>query len=478
MVVYPWQRFIISAIYGFKYKLDKSRVVRTAVISMAKKNGKSTFTSIPVIYDLFSRQGANIVLAALDKNQTRNVFDPIELMINNNADLKQYVETSKKQKTIIYPERYGVITTLSKGAENKQGIKPTLAIVDEYYLYKDDALLSIIKYGFRSVSNPLLIMITTNGKNKNTPYYQEYERCNKILEGIIEDNSTFCIFYEYDESDKYEDYTKLIKANPMVGYTLSYDKDFKNDLLEVKQKPYRSNDYKMLTCNLWVDGIVNNWIPDKIWKHSIRKEPDIKGLPCSIGLDLSKVNDFSAVTKYFLVDGVYVARHKFFIPENQIEEKMKTDSILIKDWIEKGFIIATPGDVIDYDYILKEIKDTEIILGIGYDPYNSKYIIENLPEKLLIPLGQSLRDLCPLTKEWEKAIYDKKIIDNNPVMRWMLSCATIRPDANGNYKPLKPDQMKSSKRIDGVITSIMAMAIHAMTKPQKTYTADEIIGFI
>ena len=60
------------------------------------------------------------------------------------------------------------------------------------------------------------------------------------------------------------------------------------------------------------------------------------------------------------------------------------------------------------------------------------------------------------SKAWEQAVAEGKIIDNNPVMAWMVSCTTVKPDANGNIKPIKPDTNKTSKRIDGVITSIMA----------------------
>jgi phage terminase large subunit-like protein len=60
------------------------------------------------------------------------------------------------------------------------------------------------------------------------------------------------------------------------------------------------------------------------------------------------------------------------------------------------------------------------------------------------------------SKAWEQAVAEGKIIDNNPVMSWMVPCTTVKPDANGNIKPIKPDTNKTSKRIDGVITSIMA----------------------
>jgi phage terminase large subunit-like protein len=60
------------------------------------------------------------------------------------------------------------------------------------------------------------------------------------------------------------------------------------------------------------------------------------------------------------------------------------------------------------------------------------------------------------SKEYERLIYEDKIIDSNPVMKWMVGNAVIKIDINGNYKPLK-EYKSSTKRIDGVITSIMSI---------------------
>jgi phage terminase large subunit-like protein len=81
---------------------------------------------------------------------------------------------------------------------------------------------------------------------------------------------------------------------------------------------------------------------------------------------------------------------------------------------------------------------------------------EAIPNTILIQYDQSLRQMSEPSKQYEKLILEDKIIDANPVSRWMISNAVIKVDINNNYKPLK-EYHSSTKRIDGVITSIMAI---------------------
>ena len=74
----------------------------------------------------------------------------------------------------------------------------------------------------------------------------------------------------------------------------------------------------------------------------------------------------------------------------------------------------------------------------------------------MVEFNQGIVSMSEPSKAWEKAVTEGRIIDNNPVMRWMVSCATIRTDPNDNIKVVKPQFTKTSRRIDGVITSIMA----------------------
>lgn len=487
--VQPWQAFIIAGIYGFKHRTDYSRVVRTAVISTAKKNGKSTINSVFALYDLFSRKGGRAYLAALDQPQTKSVYEPIELAVVSSPELAKELEISSRSKTILHPENFSTITCLSKGAKTKQGFIASLAIFDEYYLYPTDELLSIIRYGFRSVSSPLAVIITTNGNNKQTPYYQEYERCKKILDGIIEDPSTFAIFFELDEGDRWDDPKLLPKANPMLACgVLDFERDFKADLDEAKQKPHKQADYKQLTCNLWVDPVVDAWIPDSVFKRCIKKAPPLEELatyPSVLSFDLSKVSDFTVLTMYtwWPEKEKYVANHWFYIPEEQAVNKAE-ENILVKTWIESGQIILTPGPTVDYTFIagkIAELYKSHNVLAVAYDRYQSKFVLEHLSQEIVsIDFDQSLKSMSVPTKEWEKAIYDGEIIDNSQILRWMLSCAIIKPDANGNYKPLKPQQNRTYKRIDGVITSIMAFSVlnEKLKKLGAAYSYEDLMARI
>ena len=140
---------------------------------------------------------------------------------------------------------------------------------------------------------------------------------------------------------------------------------------------------------------------------------------------------------------------------------MKTDTYLIEKWVKDGFITATPGETVDYSYMFEDIrKDAQLydIQEIAYDRNLSALIVGPLADSFnMVEFNQGIAYMSEPSKAWEKAVSEGRITDNNPVMRWMVSCATIRTDPNDNIKVVKPQFTKTSKRIDGVITSIMAM---------------------
>ena len=128
-------------------------------------------------------------------------------------------------------------------------------------------------------------------------------------------------------------------------------------------------------------------------------------------------------------------------------------------------ITATPGATVDYDFIVRDAlaaAERYNLRGVGFDRWQARNVIQQIeeerPDILLIEVEQSLKKLSPLTKSYEKAIKDGLVVDNNPAMLWMVNNVEIRPDANGNYKPLKKSK-GSGQHIDGVVSSIMAHGV-------------------
>ena len=125
-----------------------------------------------------------------------------------------------------------------------------------------------------------------------------------------------------------------------------------------------------------------------------------------------------------------------------------------------GLVMATPGETVDYEFmrmqILSDAKKYDI-REIAYDRNMADVLIEKVsPNFNVVNFNQSVVGMSEPSKDFEKLVVDHHLIDNNPVMRWMISNTTIRSDAHGNIHVVKPAEGKSSKRIDGVVTSIMA----------------------
>ena len=455
----PWQQFIIASIYGWRRNDNGLRRFRRAYIQVARKNGKTFLSSGIALYDLMTESGAEVLAAGTTRDQASRCFEDAKNTIKYSKTLKKYIQ--------LYSHALkcgdGSMKALSSDAHTLDGLNPSCAILDEYHAHKTDELLNVIETGMSARTQPLLFIITTAGNDRNVPCYEEYERCSKILERArgYENESYFVMIYELYKKDDWKNEQNWYKANPNLNVSVEID-DLRMKYKNAMQKSTDEAAFRTKNLNEWLN-VADVWINATRWVKCQKRfnEKNLEGLPCYGGIDLSKRLDFTAFTWYFpLENGKRYAKHYFFIPEGQIENKMRGDSYLIRQWIKEGYIFATPGETVDYGFMFNKILEDNQkyqVQEIAYDRNLAEHLIQDLADTFtMVDFNQSMTGMSEPSKAWEQLIADGKLIDNNPVMAWMVSCCTVHPDANGNIKPLKPDVMKSSKRIDGVITSIMA----------------------
>ena len=148
------------------------------------------------------------------------------------------------------------------------------------------------------------------------------------------------------------------------------------------------------------------------------------------------------------------------LPQESIEIRSHRDKVPYEAWARDGYITATPGNVIDYKYIEKDIeKAGEMfnIIEIAFDHWGAIQISQNL-EKLgftVIPFGQGFKSLSPPTKELLTITMAKKLRHGgNPVLEWMADNMVVDSDPADN---VKPNKQKSTERIDGMVAGIMAL---------------------
>ena len=459
----PWMKFIYYNLFGWVHKLDnKRRRFRSGYCEVARKNSKTTSLLFPIIlYDFITTKSAEAFFVSKDGNQSTKTY----------TELRQiYIETFSVDKNTFITDngiRIGskFIQFFSSETRGTDSYKNSCSVIDEFWNYDSDKIITSFKYGGRARVNNLVLVITSAGTNISGPCYAENEKARKILNELLTDETYFTIIYAYDEGDDWKDKKNFIKANPSLGKIIRPE-ILDNDLADALITPSHQADFKAKTCGIWQTSI-SNWISLQRWDTKLRnKHIDInefKGEYCYGGLDLSSINDFTAYTKCFMRDGLYYLFHKFYIPSEQISEKYKSDNINISEWIHRGIVTAISGPIIDYDFIIEDIlSDNEAfnIVELSYDKWQSNRMIDKLEDELhqtvLVQYDQSLKQMTNPTKQFERLIMEDKIIDSNPVMKWMVTNAVIRPDANNNYKVMK--QYKSStQRVDGVITSIMAL---------------------
>ena len=164
-----------------------------------------------------------------------------------------------------------------------------------------------------------------------------------------------------------------------------------------------------------------------------------------------------------------------------IDTKMKHDSPMIRKWIEQGYITPTKGPIIDYTVIFSDIEaDLEkySVKEILFDTWNAATLVSEIgPLVDLVEVAQSMKAISPMAKDFEAAVIDHQVVDDNPVVAWMNSNCEVYRDANGNIKPVKQGGAASTKRIDGIVTSVTCLGrIKQLLDSCEidTRTADEI----
>jgi phage terminase large subunit-like protein len=466
----PWECFFVCQLYGWKDKATGFRRFKKALLFMGRKQGKTILASALALNEIKTRPGVEAYSLATKQLISNKSFKNLQMFIHANGHLSSSLVIHKSPKSIECPSTGSVFLPLSSDS-SLDGLNPSYAIIDELAAQDNGEAYSILTSGMGSRPERLTIIISTAAASLDNPLIEEYEYAKKVLAESIEDAEFLVSIYEFDKGDAWDDLTLMQKSCPNLGVTVNLDY-YAGELKKAKVIPIAALEYKTKYCNLWQVSS-QTWIPDTLWarsrKNAKKYQPttgDLASAPCVIGVDFSTIWDYTAVTRYFYLAerGVYYALHRFYIPGDQVETKAHQENPAIRRWIEEGLIVATPGESIDYQYLYKDVEgylEAHNVLAITYDPAKAREFETVMGSRAtIIPFPQKSAHLSPAAKAWEKAIVEGQVADDNPVVRWMLSNTINKanPDS-GSYFITKQDIGKARKRIDGVITSIMAFSV-------------------
>ena len=496
-----FQKFIVGSLFGWKTK-DGFRRFRTAYIEISKGNGKTPLASGIGLYGLVfdEEPGCEVYACATTREQAGILFRDAKAFAEGSPALLEMLTVDKHN--IAYEATNSFFRPVSSEHRGLDGKRPHIALIDEIHEHPNAMVVDKIRAGTKGRRQALQVEITNSGHDRHSICYQHHEYTTKILENIIKNDSWFGYITGLDvcpkceaegktipqdgcsDCDSWQDETKWLKANPCLGVSIPL-KYIREQVAEATEMPSKENIVKRLNFNIWTESITK-WIPADKWNACAFSFDEIalRGRACYGGLDLSSTSDLTAWVLVFppIEDGgKYEVLCRFFLPEDNMAVRVKKDKVPYDVWARQKYITLTPGNIIDYAFVIDQIKqDMEKyeIAELAFDRWGSQKITTDLQDlgfeiegkRNLIQFGQGFASMSAPTREVEKMILSQEIAHGgNPVLSWMVSNVAIKSDPAGNQKP---DKEKSTERIDGAVALIMAVG-RAMLKQGQEKSAWE-----
>jgi phage terminase large subunit-like protein len=467
------QAFALAMIFGWRQKSDGNRRFTQVYIEMARKGGKSQLGAGIELYcaGCEGEEGAQVYTAATTGDQAGIVFRAAKKMARylqrDSPQMKSAIDIMAH--SIIFKTTDSFIQKVSADHGTLDGLNPHCAVIDEYHAHKTDQVKGVMQTGMGSRDNPLLMIITTAGFDKEAPCFKvERRNAAGVLTGERKQENLWAAIYTLDPDDDWRDPKVWRKANPNLGSTPT--EKYLHDQVQDAINKGTTTRVQVLTknFNVWMDT-PKIWIPEEDIKAVMRPLvlSEYEGRPCFVANDLAATVDITASARFFPPHGNKKAALflKFWLSERGVERR-KEDSNY-RQWIDEGWMTVTPGNITDYAFLRKDVNEFAQNHSVGcvsYDPWNGYQLSTEFTgdgfETLLC--RQSYAHMSEALRWIEQRILADEIdIDHNPVLLWMFRNIVLDYDSGDR---IKPNKEKSADKIDGV--SAAAMAVFSwMTAP-------------
>ena len=434
IVLRDWQKLLLDNIFAVR---DDGRFKhRTALVGMPRKNGKSALSSGIALWGLFlGEDGSEIYSCAADRDQARIVFGDAKKMIEAEPEL--LAQSKLYRDAIEIPSTGSVYRVLSSEAYTKEGLSPTLVIMDELHALPNRELFDVMQLGMGARREPLLMAITTAGvkadaTGQDSIAYSLYQYGQKVARKEIQDDSFFMAWWEapIDSDFRSRDTWKL--ANPAFG-DLNSIEDFESAVKRTPEAEFRTK-----RTNAWVSSHTA-WLPSGSWEARQELREVEPGTDVILGFDGSFSGDASVIV------GVTIEEHPHVFLVDAWE-KQANDS---DDWrveisqVENSIIEACKK------YNVKEI---------ACDPFRWQRSMEALQDMGLPivewPSTSAARMIPACAKFYDAVVSEKLTHDGSGLLTRHINNAVVKTDRLGPR--IVKEHRGSPRKIDGAVASIIA----------------------
>lgn len=402
LLMQDWQIFIVYNLLGFFWKAKPNeRRYKEAFIFVPRKSGKSLFVSALALAlgMLERRSGSTIYITAASLKQSAEAFNKIiytmkvrgfidEFRVrDNNAEhsiMKQFVDARGT------PTGSLLIEAMAANPDRQDSFGCNICIADEIHAYKKAAQYNRFKEAMKAYTNKLMIGITTAGDNVNSFCYGRLQYAEKVLDGIVQDDSLFCFVSKAQKDENgdvdYLDPKQHELANPSYGVTIRPE-DIMQEALQAQNDPQQRKDFLSRSLNIYTTAQKAYFNLDEFQTSDAQYDmtlEELAKLPIKWygGADLSKLHDLTAAALFGHwkeKDVDILITHGFF-PITAAAQKAEEDQIPLFGWKEDGWLTMTNSATVDTDEVVKWFKSMRDmgfkITQVGHDrKFAREYVI-------------------------------------------------------------------------------------------------------
>ncbi|MEM1287122.1 MAG: terminase TerL endonuclease subunit [Pseudomonadota bacterium] len=481
----PWQERIVRRIYGPRHE-DGSRIVKTVVLLLPRGNRKTSLAAALALLHTIGPErvpGGESVVAASDRKQARIAYDEAKGLCSAHPKIAPNVRMVDSRNRITYPKVGSFIEAISADAGTQHGRTPVFVLADELHAHKKRDLWDVLRSGLVKTPGSLLVVATTAGRGQDNIAHQIVDDARRVARGDVDDPSILPVLFEAEKDEDWTDEAVWRRVNPGLAHGYPDIEGLRQLARESERRVGDREAFRQLNLNIWLDHSTDPFVEMAVYDEG-RGEVDIEDLemtqePCWLGVDLSSNHDLTCVVACWRdgPDGFQV-HPWFFCPEERLRERADVDQVDYPAWAEDGFIIPTPGNVVDIRQVedhIRELCARFNVQEIAFDPHLAKIIMSNLAEDGFpaVEFRQGWVSMAPAVKELERSIVGRTFKHGgHPVLRWNFSNIAVHTDTAGNRVFRKG---KSRDRIDGAVAAAMAVARCAQGEKVGTYGSPDFI---
>jgi phage terminase large subunit-like protein len=454
----PWQRDYIRALFAEE---NGRRKVRTSLLALPRKNGKSTLAAGIALRCLLEPEpGCEVYSCAASRDQARLVFDTAKIAVEQSPVLSQKLKVYRN--AIVRESTHATYKALSAEAGIQHGLSAHAVIFDELHVSNRE-MWEVMLSSQGARRNPLTVALTTAGYDRKSVCWEIWNYAAAVRDGAIKDATFLPMIFAADPLDDWKSEKTWARANPNLGVSVKLD-FLRSECARAVEMPTYENTFRQLYLNQWTEQD-QRWLRMDHWAQGNGACPvDLAGRECWAGLDLATTFDTTALVLLFpLDDGTFWVEPHFWIPSDNAHQRERRDKVPYLTWQRQGHLTMTDGNVTDFEHVRRDINALASkyrIRGIGLDPWNSAQLGQQLQGDGLVMQNfrQGYGSLSAPSKQLENWVVAGKLRHGgHPVLAWQANNVAIQSDsAAGNIKPSKA---KSTERIDGIVSLVMAIGL-------------------